>query len=160
MEDKLANEVASIVEVAIQSTVSVFKDIWKKEAPNTVWEDAKFGGIQEIQKSLVVQLMKAFAELYSELCDENEALRAKVEHLEDVVQKKAGQLEQELEARMGQLGREMQQLEKELKNISESSIRTQAGPTYIVPQDDPAIGEQPQYNCSLVSFQFKQERFE
>lgn len=141
MEDKLANEVASIVEVAIQSTVSVFKDVWTKEAPNTVWEDAKLGGIQEIQKSLVVQLMKAFAELYSELCDENEALRAKVEHLEDVVQKKAGQLEQELEARMGQLGREMQQLEKELKNISESSIRTQGGPTYIVPQDDPAIGE-------------------
>lgn len=142
MEDKLANEVASIVEVAIQSTVSVFKDVWTKEAPNTEWEDAKLGGIQEIQKSLVVQLMKAFAELYSELCDENEALRAKVEHLEDVVQKKAGQLEQELEARMGQLGREMQQLEKELKNISESSIRTQEGPTYIVPQDDPARGEQ------------------
>lgn len=141
MENRLATEVASIVEVAIQSTVSIFKDVWTKEAPNTVWEESKLGGIQEIQKSLVVQLQKAFAELYSELCDENEALRTKIEHLEDVLQKKAGQLEQELEARMGQLGREMEQLEKELKNISESSIKTQGGLNHIVPQDASSIGE-------------------
>lgn len=141
MEDRLATEVASIVEVAIQSTVSVFKDVLTKEAPNMVWEEAKLGGIQDIQKSLVVQLQKAFTELYSELCDENEALRSKVEHLEDVLQKKAGQLEQELEARMGQLGREMEQLEKELKNISESSIKTHVDPTCSVPQGDSALGK-------------------
>lgn len=133
MEDRLATEVASIVEVAIQSTVSVFRDVWTEEAPHTSWEEEKFGGIHDIQRSLVVQLQKAFTELYSELCDENEALRSKVEHLEDVLQKKAGQLEQELEARMGQLGREMEQLEKELKDISESSIQTQG---------DSAAGEQ------------------
>lgn len=152
MEDRLATEVASIVEVAIQSTVSVFRDVLTKEAPNTVWEEAKLGGIQDIQKSLVVQLQKTFTELYSELCDENEALRSKVEHLEDVLQKKAGQLEQELEARMGQLGREMEQLEKELKNISESSVKTHGDPTCIMPQGVSAIGE-------LVVFQFKQKRF-
>lgn len=141
MEDRLATEVASIVEVAIQSTVSVFRDVLAKEAPNAVWEEAKLGEIQDIQKSLVVQLQKAFTELYSELCDENEALRSKVERLEDVLQRKAGQLEQELEARMGQLGREMEQLEKELKNISGSSTKTHGDPTSVVPQGDSAAGE-------------------
>lgn len=143
MERKLGNEVASIVEVAIQATVSVFKDVWTKEAPNAAWEDARLGAIQEIQKSLVVQLQDAFAQWCSELCDENEALRAKVEHLEDVLQRKAGPLEQELEARMGRLGREMQQLEEELKNISEGSVRTQAGPAHTLPQEDSGTGQQP-----------------
>lgn len=141
MEERLATEVASIVEVAIQSTVSVFRDVLAKEAPNTVWEEAKLSGIQDIKTSLVVQLQKAFTDLYSELCDENEVLRSKVEHLEDVLQKKAGQLEQELEARMGQLGREMEQLEKELKNISESSVKTQGDPTCFAHQGVSAIGE-------------------
>lgn len=161
MEDRLATEVASIVEVAIQSTVSVFRDVLTKEAPNTVWEEAKFGGIQDIQKSLVVQLQKAFTELYSELCDENEALRSKVEHLEDVLQKKAGQLEQELEARMGQLGREMEQLEKELKNISESSSKTHGDPAAVAPPGVSATGEQkPQHRTILLVFQVEQKRLE
>lgn len=156
MEDRFAAAVASIVEVAIQSAVSVFRDIWRTEAPGTVWEEASLGGIQDVQRSLVVQLQAAFAELHSELCDENEALRAKVEHLEDVLQRKAGQLEQELGARMGQLGREMEQLEKELKNISEGGIKTQGDPTYLVPQEDPGMGEKPPGAPYVVVFQFKQ----
>lgn len=117
MEARFGSEVASAVEVAIQAAVSVFRDVWAKEAPTAQWEEAKLGEIQEIEKCLVVQINKVFAELF----EENEALRAKVEQLEDVLQRKAGQLEQELEARVGQLGREMEQLEKELRSISEGS---------------------------------------
>lgn len=141
MEDRFGTEVASIVEVAIQATVSVFRDVWAKEAPNTEWEEARFGEIQDIEKCLVVQIHKVFTDFYSELFEENEALRAKVEQLEDVLQKKAGQLEQELEARVGQLGREMEQLEKELKSISEGSNKTQGGPTHILLQDGSLTGE-------------------
>lgn len=141
MEDRFGTEVASIVEVAIQATVSVFRDVWAKEAPNTEWEEAKFGEIQDIEKCLVVQIHKVFTDFYSELFEENEALRAKVEQLEDVLQKKAGQLEQELEARVGQLGREMEQLQKELKSISEGSNKTQGGPTHILLQDGSLTGE-------------------
>lgn len=141
MEDRFGTEVASIVEVAIQATVSVFRDVWAKEAPNTEWEEAKFGEIQDIEKCLVVQIHKVFTDFYSELFEENEALRSKVEQLEDVLQKKAGQLEQELEARVGQLGRDMEQLEKELKSISEGSNKTQGGPTHSLLQDGSLTGE-------------------
>lgn len=141
MEGKFGTEVASIVEAAIQATVSVFRGVWAKEAPNTEWEEAKFGEIHEIEKCLVVQIHKVFTDCSLELREENEALRAKVEQLEDVLQKKAGQLEQELEARVGQLGREMEQLEKELKSISEASSVTQEGPTNMLLQDDPMTGE-------------------
>uniref|UniRef100_G3PG26 C2H2-type domain-containing protein n=1 Tax=Gasterosteus aculeatus aculeatus TaxID=481459 RepID=G3PG26_GASAC len=110
MEARFGSEVASVVEVAIQATVSVFRAFWAKEAPNAAWEEATLGDIREIEKCLVAQIRKAFAELF----EENEALRAKVEQLEDVLQRKAGQLEQELEARVGQLGREMEQLEKDV----------------------------------------------
>lgn len=138
MEAKFGGEVASIVEVAIQATVSVFRDVWAKEAPNSEWEEAKFGEIREIEKCLVAQIRKVFAEV----CEENEALRAKVEQLEDVLQKKAGLLEQELEARVGQLGREMKQLEKELKSFSEGS-KVQEGQTSTgtVQEDSQVIGE-------------------
>lgn len=138
MEAKFGGEVASIVEVAIQATVSVFRDVWAKEAPNSEWEEAKFGEIREIEKCLVAQIRKVFAEV----CEENEALRAKVEQLEDVLQKKAGLLEQELEARVGQLGREMEQLEKELKSFSEGS-KVQEGQTstVTVQEDSQVIGE-------------------
>ncbi len=121
MEARFGSEVASVVEVAIQATMSVFRNVWVKEAPSAEWEEAKFGEIQEIEKCLVVQIHKVFTEFSSELFEENEALRAKVEQLEDVLQRKAGLLEQELEARVGQLVREMEQLEKELKSISEGS---------------------------------------
>lgn len=123
MEAKFGGEVASIVEIAIQATVSVFRNVWAKEAPNSEWEEAKFGEIREIEKCLVAQIRKVLAEV----CEENEALRAKVEQLEDVLQKKAGLLEQELEARVGQLGREMEQLEKELKSFSEAGSKVQEG---------------------------------
>lgn len=127
MEARFSGEVSSIVEVAIQATVSVFRDVWAKEAPNTKWEDALFGEIREIEKCLVAQIQKVFTDFSAELLEESEALRARVEQLEDVLQKKAGQLEQELEARVGQLGREMVQLENELKSICEggSSSSTQ-----------------------------------
>lgn len=141
MEARFGGEVAAIVEVAIQATVSVFRDVWAKEAPNTKWEEAKLGEIQEIEKCLVVQIHKVFTEFSSELFEENEALRAKVEQLEDVLHRKAGQLEQELEARVVQLGREMEQLEKELQGISEGSNRTRGGPTHILVQDGSLIGE-------------------
>lgn len=134
MEPRFGSEVASIVEVAIQATLSVFRDVLAKEAPNTEWEKARMGEIQEIEKSLMVQIHKVFTEFSSELFEENEALRAKVEQLEDVLQRKAGQLEQELEARVGQLGRDMEQLEKELKTISE-------GPTHVLLQDGSVMGE-------------------
>lgn len=140
MEARFGSEVASVVEVAIQATVSVFRDVWAKEAPNTQWEEATVGEIQEIEKSLVVQIHKVFTEFSSELFEENEALRAKVEQLEDVLQKKAGQLEQELEARVGQLVREMEQLEKELRSIGEGGNKTQGGPTHVLVQD-----------CSLIA---------
>lgn len=141
MEARFGSEVASIVEVAIQAAVSVFRDVWAKEAPNAEWDEAKFGEIQEIEKCLVGQIHKVFTEFSSELFEENEALRAKVEQLEDVLQKKAGQLEQELEARVGQLGREMEQLEKELKSISEGSSKTPGGPTHNLLQDGSLTGE-------------------
>lgn len=141
MEVRLATEVASVVEVAIQAAVSVFRDVWAKEAPNAVWEEAKFAGIREIEKCLVIQIQKVFTEFYTELFEENEALRANVEQLEDVLQRKAGQLEQELQARVGQLGREMEQLQKELKNISEGSNMTQGGLTRVLLQDDSLMGE-------------------
>lgn len=141
MEARFGSEVASIVEVAIQATVSVFRDVWAKEAPNAAWEDTKLGEIQEIEKCLVVQIHKVFTEFSSELFEENEALRAKVEQLEDVLQRKAGQLEQELEARVGQLGREMEQLEKEIKTISEGGGGTPGGPTHILLQDGSLIGD-------------------
>lgn len=140
MEDRFGIEVASIVEVAIQKAVSVFRAVWAKGAPNTEWEEAKFADIQEIEKCLVAQIHKVFTEFYSELFEENETLRAKVEQLEDVLQKKAGQLEQELEARVGQLGREMEQLEKELRSISEGSNRTQGDPNHDVLLDDSQMG--------------------
>lgn len=118
MEARLGSEVASVVDAAIQATVSVFRDVCAQEAPNSGWEAAKLGEIQEIERCLVIQIHKVFTEFTSELAEENEALRAKVEQLEDVLERKAGQLEQELEARVGQLGRDMEQLEKELKSIS------------------------------------------
>lgn len=130
MEARFGSEVASVVEVAIRSTVSAFRDVWAKEAPNSDWEEQKrlrFGEIREIERSLVARIQTVFAELCSELCEENEALRAKVEQLEDVLRRKAGRLEQELEARVGQLGRDMEQLEKELK-----TIRTQEEPADIL----------------------------
>lgn len=141
MEDRFGGEVASVVEVAIQATVSVFRDVRAKEAPNAGWEEAKLGEIREIEKCLVAQIHKVFAEVYSELCEENEALRAKVEQLEDVLQKKAGLLEQELEARVGQLGREMEQLEKDLKSFSEGGSKAQEDPTHIPLQDGSPTGE-------------------
>lgn len=141
MEARFGSEVASVVEVAIQATVSVFRDVWVKEAPNTEWEEAKFSEIQQIEKCLVVQIHKAFTEFSAELLEENDALRAKVEQLEDVLQRKAGQLEQELEARVGQLVREMEQLEKELKSISGGGSKAQEGPTRILLQDGSLIGE-------------------
>lgn len=138
METKFGGEVASIVEVAIQATVSVFRDVWAKEAPNSEWEEEKIGEMREIEKCLVAQICKLFAEV----CEENEALRAKVEQLEDVLQKKAGQLEQELEARVGQLGREMEQLEKELKSFSEGGSKVQEGQAGVTAQDESqVIGE-------------------
>ena len=145
MEARFGSEVATVVEVAIQATVSVFRDVWAKEAPNTEWDEAKVGEIQEIEKCLVVQIHKVFTEFSSELFEENEALRAKVEQLEDVLQRKAGQLEQELEARVGQLVREMEQLENELKSIREGS-KPGSGPTHILLQDGSMIGEGPVIN--------------
>ena len=136
MEARFGSEVASIVEVAIQATVSVFRDVWAREAPNAGWEEARLGEIQEIEKCLVVQIHKVFTEFSAELFEENEALRAKVEQLEDVLQRKAGKLEQELEARVGQLGKEMEQLEKELKSISEGSSSSNNKP-----QDGSVMGE-------------------
>lgn len=134
---------ASIVEVAIRATVSVFRDVLAKEAPNTEWEEARMGEIQEVEKCLVVQIHRVITELSAELLEENEALRAKVEQLEDVLQRKAGQLEQELEARVGQLGRDMEQLEKELKTISE-------GPTHVLLQDGAAMGEKRSHVIILI----------
>lgn len=141
MESRFGSEVASVVDAAIQATVSVFRDVWAEEAPNAEWEEAKFGEIHEIERCLVIQIHKVFTEFTSELVEENEALRAKVEQLEDVLERKAGQLQQELEARVGQLGRDMEQLEKELKSISEGSGRTQGGRTHILLQDDSMAGE-------------------
>lgn len=141
MEARFSSEVASIVEVAIQAAVSVFRDVWAKEAPNSQWEEAKSGDILEIEKCLVLQIHKVFTEYSSELFEENEALRAKVEQLEDVLQKKAGQLEQELEARVGQLGKEMEELEQELKSISDVGSKTPGGPTLLLVQDASLIGE-------------------
>ena len=141
MEARFGSEVASIVEVAIQEAVSVFRDVWAREAPNAAWEEAKLGEIREIEKCLVVRIHKAFTEFSSELCEENEALRAKVEQLEDVLQRKAGQLEQELEARVGQLGREMEQLEKELRSISEGGGVAQGAATHVPLQDGSLRGE-------------------
>lgn len=141
MEARFGSEVASIVEVAIQATVSVFRDVWAKEAPNAAWEEATtLGEVREIEKCLVVQIHKVFTQFSSELCEENEALRAKVEQLEDVLQRKAGQLEQELEARVGQLGREMERLERELRSISEGGDKTQGGPAHVLLQDGPLTG--------------------
>lgn len=151
MEARFGSEVASIVEVAIRSTVSVFRDVWAKEAPNAQWEEAKFSQVQDIEKCLVVQIHKVFTECSSELFEENEALRARVEHLEDVLQRKAGQLEQELEARVGQLVREMEQLEKDLKSISGGGSKAQEGPTHIVLQDGSLMGEgQSSINRSVI----------
>lgn len=133
METKFGGEVASTVQVAIQATVSVFRDAWAKEAPNSDWEEARMGDIREIERCLVAQICK----LLAEVCEENEALRAKVEQLEDVLQRKAGQLEQELEARVGQLGREMEQLEKELKSFSEGGSTVEEGQT----SDSQVMGE-------------------
>lgn len=141
MEARLGSEVASIVDAAIQATVSVFRDVWAEEAPNAEWEEAKFGEIQEIERCLVVQIHKVFTEFTSPLVEENEILRARVEQLEDVLERKAGQLEQELEARVGQLGRDMEQLEKELKSISQGSSKTQEGRTHILLQDGSVTGE-------------------
>lgn len=143
MEARFGSEVASVVEVAIQATVSVFRAFWAKEAPNAAWEEATLGDIREIEKCLVAQIRKAFAELF----EENEALRAKVEQLEDVLQRKAGQLEQELEARVGQLGREMEQLEKELKSIGDGGNKTQGGPTQVAVQGCSLIGQCPVDHC-------------
>lgn len=143
METKFGGEVASIVEVAIEATVSVFRDVWAKEAPNSEWEEAKIGEIREIEKCLVAQIRKLFAEV----CEENEALRAKVEQLEDVLQKKAGQLEQELEARVGQLGREMKQLEKELKSFS----KVEDGQTSVTEHDDSQVMGEFGHTCRLYS---------
>ncbi|XP_063763545.1 reticulon-4-like [Eleginops maclovinus] len=140
MEARFSSEVASIVAVSIEAAVSVFRDVWAKEAPNSEWEEAKSGRIQEIEKCLVLQIHQVFTEYSSELFEENEALRAKVEKLEDVLQKKAGQLEQELEARVGQLGKEMEQLEQELKSISDVGSKTPGGPTLLVMQDASLIG--------------------
>lgn len=125
MEAKFGSEVASVVEVAIQAAVSVFRDVWAAEGPNTEWSEEKLGEIQEIEKNLVVQIHKVFTEFSSELLEENEALKAKVEQLEDVLQRKAGQLQQELEARVGQLGRDMEQLEQELRSISDGGNKTE-----------------------------------
>jgi len=142
MEARFGSEVASIVEVAIQATVSVFRDAWTKEATTAQWEEATFGEVQEIEKCLVVQIHKVFTEFSSELFEENEALRAKVEQLEDVLHKKAGQLEQELEARVGQLGREMEQLEKELRSIGDGGTKAQGGdPTHVLMPDCSLIGQ-------------------
>lgn len=142
MEARFGSEVASIVEVAIQATVTVFRNVWAKEAPSADWDEAKLGEIQEIEKCLVVQIHKVFTEFSSELFEENEALRAKVEQLEDVLQRKAGLLEQELEARVGQLAREMEQLEKELKSISEGGSKAQEGPAHVLLQDGSVTGEE------------------
>lgn len=139
MEARFGREVASIVEVGIQATVSVFRDVCAKEALSTEWEDARSGEIREIEKCLVVQIHKVFTEFCSELFEENEALRAKVEQLEDVLQRKAGQLEQELEARVGQLGRDMEQLEKELKTMSESGTKAEEEPNPVQPGEDAKI---------------------
>lgn len=141
MEARFGSEVASIVDEAVRATVSVFRDVWAEEAPNAGWDEAKFGEIQEIERCLVVQIHKVFTEFTSQLVEENEALRARVDQLEDVLERKAGQLEQELEARVGQLGKDMKQLEKELKSISQGSSTTQGGRTHILLQDGSTIGE-------------------
>lgn len=160
MEAKFGNEVVSIVEVAIQATVTVFRDIWAKEAPNSNWDEAKFDEIRVIEKSLVAQIRRVFAEIHAEVCEENEALRAKVEQLEDVLQKKAGLLEQELEARVGQLGREMEQLEKELKSFSEGGSKVQAGQTTVTVQEDSQmIGELYTENCQQCTPFFAKSRW-
>lgn len=127
----------------MQATVSVFGDVWETEAPNTEWREAKLSEIQEIEKSLVVQIRRVFTEFSSELLEENEALKAKVEQLEDVLQRKAGQLQQELEARVGQLGRDMEQLEQELRSMSDggSSKTPSGGPTQVLLQDGSLPGE-------------------
>lgn len=136
MEARFGKEVASAVEVALRAAVSVFRDVWAGEARNSDWDEEKFGEIQVIEKFLVAQIQKMFAELW----EENEALRAKVEQLEDVLQRKVGRLEQELEARVGQLGRDMELLEKELKTISEGPGNTQQeGPEHV--EDGSATGE-------------------
>ncbi|MED6251588.1 hypothetical protein ATANTOWER_000168, partial [Ataeniobius toweri] len=121
MEARFGRELTSAVEVALRAAVSVFRDVWTEEARNSDWGEGKLDEIQEIEKFLVAQIQKVFSELW----EENEALRAKVEQLEDVLQRKAGRLEQELEARVGQLGRDMELLEKELKTISEGPNKTQ-----------------------------------
>lgn len=139
--ERFDSEVASIVDAAVRATVSVFRDVWAEEAPNAEWDQAKFGEIQEIERCLVIQIQKVFTEFTSQLAEENEALRAKVEQLEDVLERKAGQLEQELEARVGQLGRDMEQLEKELKSISQGSSKSQGGRTHILLEDGSVTGE-------------------
>ena len=138
MEARFGGEVASIVEVSIRAAVTVFRDVWAKEAPNTGLQEEKLGEIQEIETCLVAQVRHAFSRFSSELSEENEALRAKVEQLEDVLQRKAGQLEQELEARVGQLSREMEQLEKELRSFRH---KEQGGAAHSPLPDGPVTGE-------------------
>lgn len=139
--DRLSSDVASVVEVAFQAAVSVFRDVLVKEAPNLEWKESNFTQIREIERCLVCQIQKVFTEVSSDLIEEIEALRAKVEQLEDVLQKKAGQLEQELEARVGQLGREMEQLEQELKSFSHSTSNGKRGIAHIVVPDVALVGE-------------------
>lgn len=137
MEARFGRELASAVEVGLRAAVSVFRDVWLGETRNSDWDETKLGEIQEIERFLVDQIQKVFAELW----EENEALRTKVEQLEDVLQRKAGRLEQELEARVGQLGRDMELLEQELKTISEAPGKThQDGPEQQL-EDGPATGE-------------------
>lgn len=129
MDARFSSEVTSFVEAAIEAAASVFKKVWAVEAPNSEWEETKLGEVQEIERCLSIQIHKVFSEFTSELVEENEALRAKVEQLEDVLQRKAGQLELELAARVGQLGRDMEQLEMELRSIREGSRRSQGAQT-------------------------------
>ncbi|CAM9307188.1 unnamed protein product, partial [Lampetra planeri] len=64
------------------------------------------------------EIQKVLANCSSELLEENEALKARVQQLEDVLLRKAGALEQELQVRVGQLGRDLEQLEQELRSFS------------------------------------------
>lgn len=141
MDPKFANAVASLVEAAIHATVLACRESWEKEAPNPGLEEAQSERLRNIRSCLVLEIHTVFRELSGGLLEEVEALRAKVEQLEDVLQRKAGRLEQELEARVGQLGKDMEQLEKELKSFSEGGSKADSGLEHVLLQDGSLLGE-------------------
>lgn len=124
MEARFSSEVSAVVDEALRATVTVFRNVWSRDAPGTAWEDDIFSHIQKIQDGLVVHIQRVFSGVSTELLEENEALRAQLQQLEDVMQKKAAQLEQELEARVGRLSKDMEQLDKELRSIGGTSEKS------------------------------------